>query len=49
MPLADLMAILEEISQREGEDMEVLIDGDTSFYISIEREHNVIKLVTDNV
>ena len=49
MPLADLMAILEEISHREGKDMEVLIDGDTSFYISVDREHNVIKLVTGNV
>ena len=49
MPLADLIAILNEISQREWKDMEVLIDGDTSFYISIEREHNVIKLVTGNV
>ena len=47
MPLADLIAILNEISQREGEDMEVLIDGDASFYISV--EYNVVKLVTDNV
>ena len=48
MPLADLIAILNEISQREGEDMEVLVDGDISFYISIDREDGVIKLVTDN-
>jgi len=46
MPLDDFIAILNEISQREGKDMEVLIDGDTSFYISV--EHNVVKLVTDN-
>ena len=49
MPLADLMAILEEISHREGGDMEVLINGDTSFHISVERGHGIIKLVVEDV
>ena len=49
MPLADLIAILNEISQREWKDMEVLIDRDTSFYISVERGHGIIKLVVEDV